>query len=460
MPRTIVHVQENFNNIDSFFLEAPKNIPNGRKGYPLDCNPELSPFMELLNGLPLANGVREAGSKLYDALYKHPAVKQAIDAALTTLYGSESPIYVLLDSATADQLPWECLYEQTNGFLALDGRWPVARLKEPLGPVSTQFSLQPPLRILAILSAVGEDANTQAKGKPEWDALWKALVENQAADGVEVSIEVLVGEEELKDQIDKLVPPAGILIRTEFISDRDRLISTIANFKPHLLHFFCHGSTQGTPHLLIGTRSDWEVQKNGSIALTAVELRQQADKDQVVWLVTLNCCESAAQSRDARNLASSLVTAGFPAALGMREPVDSQNAYLLTAAFFRTVLRQISSLPVNGQSQIFEWPCALLAARSELAVKNGPQGVVLHQAASEAKQWTIPVMYTRNEPPFYLSRLTTASSIDKVKLLSELQEMKAQCEKVEKLDVPADLKNQILAELKQRMKQIEAELRA
>lgn len=459
MPRTIVRVQENFEGSDRFFLEEPKTVPNGKVGHLLASQPGATPFAELRNGAPLAEGVRVAGASLYTALSQHPAVLQAFTTALTQMQGGKSPICIYLESANADLLPWECLYENVNGFLALDSRWPIARLKEAQVDVIIEFTLLPPLRILAVLSAAGSDDTVRAPGMPEWDALWNAVVANQAANGIPVRLQVLVGEDDLKSHIDAIVHPPGVEVVAELISDKDKVLDTIASFRPHVLHFFCHGNTKGTPHLSIGTRGDWEALGDGSVAITANELRQQGDKSQSVWLVTLNCCESAAQSKDARNLASSLVTAGFPVALGMREMVDTQNAHLLTRRFYGTTLELISAVPENDDAQAFEWPCALLAARNRLATDNGPKGVPLPEAAREAKQWTIPVMYTRVEP-FKLRRVVANPAVDKLTLLRKAQEIQKKYNEVATMDLPAALKDPILAEFQQELRQIEAEIRA
>jgi CHAT domain-containing protein len=458
MPRTIVRVQENFEGPDRFFLEAPKTVPGGRVGYTLASQPGATPFAELRNGAPLAEGVRVAGASLYTALSQHPAVLQAFATALTQMQGGESPICILLESANADLLPWESLYENVNGFLALDSRWPIARLKEAQVDVIAEFTLVPPLRILAVLSAAGSDDTLRAPGMPEWEALWTALMANQAANGIPVRLQVLVGEDDLKSHIDAIVRPPRLEVAVELISDKDKVLDTILSFRPQLLHFFCHGNTKGTPHLSIGTRGDWEGLGDGSVAITANELRQQGDKGQAVWLVTLNCCESAAQSKDARNLASSLVTAGFPAALGMREMVDTQNAHLLTRSFYRTTLQLISAVPENAAARTFEWPCTLLAARNRLATDNGPKGVPLPEAAREAKQWTIPVMYTRVEP-FLLKRVVANPAIDKLQLARTAQEIQKKYNEVATMELPAGLKEGILADFQKELKQIEAQIR-
>lgn len=459
MSRTIVRVQENLEGPDRFFLESPKNVLNARVGYQLGCNPGSTPFAELRNGPPLAAGVRVAGAQLYADLSQHPAVKQALATALMQLHGGENPIYLFLESTNADLLPWECLYEANTGFLALDNRWPIARLKEALIEGVSEFTLVPPLRILAVLSAAGASNADQAPGRPEWDALWSALTHNQAANGIPVRLQALVCEDALKTHIDGLAPPAGLQASAALISDKDKVLETIATFKPHILHFFCHGSTLGTPHLNIGTRSDWDALKAGSIAITANELRQLGDKSKAVWLVTLNCCESAAQAKDARNLASSLVTEGFPAALGMREVVDTQNAHVLTGSFYRTVLQQISTLQANAPAQAIEWPCALLAARSRLATDNAPPGVPLPQAASEFKQWTIPVMYARVEP-FLLKRLAAAPPVDKLQLAREAQEIQRKYDEVNGMTLPPSIKDAILAEFRKKLKEIEEKINA
>jgi hypothetical protein len=170
-----------------------------------------------------------------------------------------------------------------------------------------------------------------------------------------------------------------------------------------LLHFFCHGTSNEIPHLKIGSFTDWEAERDGTIAITGAELREGADPRQEIWLVTLNCCESATRARDARGLASSLVAAGFPAALGMREVIDLQLAHQLCKSFYPALLDLIDQAPPDGPEKEIEWAQALSKVRAGLAAAC-QLGVPAQLAARDCKTWTIPALYIRPEA-FRLKRI-------------------------------------------------------
>jgi hypothetical protein len=469
MARTIVRVQdhedEHSNFVIGFFLSEPHGIPKAATGYRLACDPALPPFSDLRDGAGVAEPVKAAGSALFQSLAHHPAVSQAIGTALTQGPGGSSPIYVFVESARADLLPWECLFDEDKGFLALDPRWPVARLRDPLAEVDAakDFVLEPPLRILAVLSAAGATAGRRAEARLEWNALWEPLRANALSkDGVPVALSVYVGEDTLKEQLDRLIPPARLDLRVEYVSGGEKLVDAVRSEKPHVLHFFCHGASKPTPHLRIGTRADWLAEREGSVALTGDELWQAVDRTDPVWLVMLNCCESAAQSQDARNLAGGLVVSGFPAAVGMREAFESDNAHLVTEGFYKAMLANLSKIPVGGPPVAIEWPEVLHEPRWALARKHA-NGMITSLAAREGKHWTIPVIYARPQP-FRLRRQAAATrpqltEAERAHLTAEAETLRTQYEAVKALPLEEAVKKNILRELRARLDEVEGRLR-
>jgi hypothetical protein len=174
-----------------------------------------------------------------------------------------------------------------------------------------------------------------------------------------------------------------------------------------LLHFFCHGTSDEIPCLKIGSFTDWEAERDGTIAITGKELRD-ADQNKEIWLVTLNCCESATRARDGRGLASSLVAAGFPAAVGMREVIDVQLAHKLCESFYPALLELIDQAVPGGPDTEIEWAQALSNVRAKLAAASR-QGAPAQQAARDCKSWTIPALYARTEA-FRLKRFASRAA--------------------------------------------------
>ena len=221
---------------------------------------------------------------------------------------------------------------------------------------------------MAILSAASRDASTRVPAKREWESLLGAGVDRLDAAGLPVSLRVLVGEKQLKNTIDEAAQHLD-WVSTDWIVDTDQVFSAIRDFSPHVLHFFCHGTTKFSPHLQIGTWSDWEEEREGSIPISADELRARADPLKRIWIVTLNACESATQTREARSLANELVAQGFPAAIGMRERVDASHAHKFCRLFYRAVVRMLRTVPPGGPAQEIEWASAMYEARAQLGAQ-------------------------------------------------------------------------------------------
>jgi hypothetical protein len=411
MARTVVHFQGSNDGVTRFSLESPKAYLQKNTLFALASVPDQPPFNEMRQGDGSPDRVEAAGKKLFDELHAHPAIAPAIEAALQQQHGGCSPICLYVDeSPLADELPWEAVYgkglEGASEFFGLDERWPIVRVRDVIETVPVPvYTLQPPLRITVVLSAAGSTALTRAPAKPQWDHVRDTIEKHlQAPNSVPVKVTVFAGEEDLRNAIRAANLP---WVTAELIADKSSLLDAMKDTRPQILHFFCHGTAETTAYLRIGSYTDWEAERDPTIAITARELRQSADPDQNTWLVTLNCCESATRAADARSLASSLVRAGFPAALGMREAIDVQHAHLLCQFFYPKVMEMIRQVPLGGAGTEIEWAKALSVARSRF-VANYDAGVPPQEAARSFKIWTIPALYTRREP-FLLKRIAPAA---------------------------------------------------
>jgi hypothetical protein len=454
MPRTVIWIQETDQNKPQMFLFEPQNHPSARKGVTLNFI-NTQQFLDWKQGVPVDSLVQMAGDQLYQSLMSHPAIGLEFGQVAQTLHGDQHPIYFYLDPPEIDELPWETLHDAKNGFLALDARWPIARLRKPLAQIKLEYEFSPPLRVLAVLSAAGGNSTAQVPAREEWDCIYNEL----NAANLEFKLCVFVCEESLKQHIENLNDPK---VKVDYVIDKDQLTQGILSFAPHLLHFFCHGTADQLPCLQIGTRAAWETtERDKRITLEANELRQTADPNQNVWLVTLNCCESAKQARDARTLASALVTAGFPSVVGMREPVASVHAHTFCKLFYRGVLKLINSTQVGDEPTRIEWASALWMARKTL-LDSCTKGIAPTQAAPNSREWTIPVLYARGEP-FLLRRGQKPKGMpltERLHLLAKIDELKRQRDEfAARLDVDAGIRQGILNEFENEIRRIEIELK-
>jgi hypothetical protein len=385
-------------------LLRPHNLPDAARGTELNCRPD-DPVFALRPRLPLqslgqtddlpstatATGgdrledapVRAAGDRLFISLSAHPAVDHAITLALAPDAGIH-PIY-LKTVDVMDDLPWEALHHPRAKFFALDDRWPIARLPMTSPAGQSKRRLDPPLRILAVLAALGEPA------KPEWDALYTAI--HSAPVGVE--LHVLVCEDGLRQHIAGLGDPR---IKVDYLRSKDQLVQAAQRLKVHLLHLFCHGSAtlyDTSPYLQLATRRAWKLGQDKAVTLEANDLQPLAS---LVWLAMLNCCEGAKPSAKARSMAATMVWDGFPAVVAMREPVAVPDANRFCGAFYTAALAYLADRLSGGGEVELEWARVMSKPRralcDELSTCHRLTG---SEAAAVHPEWTLPVLYVGTE---------------------------------------------------------------
>lgn len=387
MPRTIVAID--FGQEDTWMMrleKAPVNIPEARRPCPFNCSPEAMPSWDD------PEAVKQHGLKLLEELENHPAVKQAIDQALMVPHGETRPVYFQLYERAAEQLCWETLYTDNTAFLGLDARWPIGRIADSV--VDRQLTPQdfsPPLKIAAVLSALDRPAAEQ------WQSLRDA-VDAVRADGLEVEVLVLVGEEALLDGIQGEVTGGMQWVSVAAVPDRTQdLEGLLGDFEPHILHFFCHGSaSHGVPRLEIATILDWmEGKTTGSLKLSVDDLQGMSALANV-WLVVLNCCESGRADENSHSMAHMLVSNVVPAAIGTLEPFDASDAYELSLGFYPLLFQELVEIlaaPPTGSLVELEWATALRGARRGLSERH-------ENDPSNNREWALPVLYTRKESFF------------------------------------------------------------
>jgi hypothetical protein len=165
----------------------------------------------------------------------------------------------------------------------------------------------------------------------------------------------------------------------------DGLITRLREVQPHLLHIFCHGTAVG-PRLLVAQVDDMAV-----LELTAAHFADIARPASLApWLVTLNCCESAATGDRVGSLASALVRAGLPAVLGMRKPVSKDMADAFCADLYHAVFARLAEIvPLGSVVSDLDWASVLAEPRRRLCAVHGAVGDV----AGRQKEWTMPILY-------------------------------------------------------------------
>jgi hypothetical protein len=399
--RVVILLQRGSKGPPRIVLEDPADVPDADVGVDVIADPEREQLLARAKSGPWDPDVVERiGTSLCNLLKEQPAIKKDFETRLreTTLDG---PIYLRIEPPELEEWPWEALNDPDAGFLALQRPWPIARVRRVPKP-KPEYVFIPPLRIVAVLGASGSTAETRISAREEWNRLFGAIKESP----LNITVDVFVAEDELLQEIQALNLP---WVKGDFLDDDDELFREIKRVRPHLLHFFCHGVAGSPPILEIASRLNWRQKQDGSIKVDASQLRDRADPEPQsnVWLITLNCCESAqslgAGSRS-RAMASSLVMKGFPAVVGMRQRVDSSHASRFCGLWYESLLQELGERFESGsdgtQPEEFHWARALFAARQGIC-RTVVDDVPFTASAPRVVEWTIPILYTRY-PPFVI----------------------------------------------------------
>lgn len=348
-------------------------------------------------GVP--DGVRERGRRVRDSLSTHPGVATVLTQLFTTPVGQQQPIFVMLSESEAEQICWETLCDSNDQFIALDPRWPIGRIIDPTtAPNRPPLELALPVRMMVLISAFG--IKGQAK---EWQMLRDGVVAARAK-GLPIRVKVMVGDPAVRAEIDADI--AGGLTDVEVAPIEKtpmRMVQDIVDWSPNILHCFCHGrSDPGNQSIELATALDYADPQTteGSVNITVGQLEAISTQLQNPWLLALNCCASGRAAKNLQSLAHQVVSAGFPAAVAMLEPVDANDAHEFTRAFYRSVFAGIGNAAKalkNDQRVPFEWTDAMVAARNAICdLHNGD--------ASNFREWALPLLYVRGVDPLSFER--------------------------------------------------------
>lgn len=384
--RTIVALQPGFDGGAAFvsIRRAPASIPDAEKLGSFDCSVDQMPAWST------PNAVKAHGATIWSKLAAHPPVRKALEYALASPQ-EVRPIYFLVNAAGAERLSWESLCDGQGNFLALDPRWPIGRIAEStVDQTAPPPDFAPPLRLMAVLSALKVDAAEQ------WQKLRGAVLKARA-NALDIEVKVVVGQEELQDDIQADIA-AGTLAGASVHPMPLDLVGfddLLSGFAPHILHFFCHGVVGfGSAELQLGTVNDWaQGTAVASLKLPVSQLRLLPAL-QRVWLVVLNCCSSGQPAGELHSMAHDLVASGVPAAVGMIEPVGAADADTFTESFYDALFARLrEALGPQNPDPFVEIDWSVTLHRPRLRLVAGHDG-----NPENARQWLVPALYTQLEP--------------------------------------------------------------
>jgi CHAT domain-containing protein len=334
------------------------------------------------------SAARDHGAGLLQALNGFDRTRAALEYALNAPRGEVWPLCFEIESQHADVagLVWEALWTEKESFLALRPQWPIARVVD--SPLDEARVYQAPLRILAVMSALGISA------REEWVGL-RAAVEQANAGALPVHLTVVVGERDLLQELQLLEADPQVNKGhwlTVAALENERTITTCLAQRPHIVHFFCHGNPDaGTGRISFATMKDRANRERAteSVNLNLDQLILLVDNRRI-WLVTLNCCSGAEARGPTQPLAQYLVEAGVGAALGWRTPVAPVDAHILSKTIYGSLLDEIQRrFDATHEREIVTLELATMGYRLREGLREEHAGM---------PHWTLPVLYVANRP--------------------------------------------------------------
>lgn len=374
---------------------SPFDVQEAKRFRPFKLSPDSLPPW----GTP--NAVRERGRMVREELRKHPGVASILDSLSKAPLGQVQPIYVKLSESDAELITWETLCDSNDEFLALDQRWPIGRISDPMsGQSRPPAVLRLPVKVLAVISAFGIPGQQK-----EWE-LFRQAAQAVRQTGLDIRLRCLVGDGHTRAAIDAAIAGGLDWVEVSHIEKTaSRVIQDIVGWQPNVLHFFCHGMSDAAAteqSLELATASDY-LDPGATSGSVRIRARQLADMSLTLanpWLLTLNCCSSGQAARDLQSIAHQVVSAGFPAAVAMIEPVDANDAHEFTRAFYSTLFAQLQTAATALAQQpriAFEWAQAMCDVRMAICDLHGGD-------AQNAREWALPALYVRGIDPLHFER--------------------------------------------------------
>jgi len=382
MERTIVLIEPSFPpNIQMKLSKAPINVADIHVPMEFQGDPDGMPSWAN------PHAVLDHGRKLFADMESHPPIRIALEAALGIPIGQVRPIFFHLRVPESERFYWESLCDNNSNFLALDRRWPIGRIADSPRARLAPYDFQPPLKVMALLSPRNIDAT------PEWQNLRDSIVDSRQ-NGLPVEVLIVTGQNGLLTAIENEIADGLAGVQVEPIPDRSTQIEVaITDFKPHILHFLCHGSGAHESYQLeLATLLNWDGgDELESLRLGVNDLSSNMAVAEGVWLATLNCCEGGRATDQIHSMAHQLVANGIPAAIGALEPIDASDANEFCKGLYPSIFAKIFTSLQNaaqGTTTELEWVDALRDPRTNIKENhdNDPES---------NRQWALPVLYVR-----------------------------------------------------------------
>jgi CHAT domain len=321
--------------------------------------------------------LEDFGDQLYRAVFSG-SVRECLDRSLSIARSKDAGLRIRLRLPGAlANIPWEYLHDDEYGFLGLSAETALVRYLEMPKP-PRPFSISPPLRILAMISAPSDVSELQ--GEEEWV--------------------------KLNDALSDLVRQGMVQVDRTEAGTLSALQRPLRNSDYHVLHFVGHGGFD-------------EQAQDGALALEGADRKTRLATGRDLWvmlqahrslrLVVLNACEGARSARDDPfgGVAQALVRLGVPAVIAMQFEISDLAALMFSQSFYQAIA---DGLPVD-----------VAAVEARIAMFAGGNEV----------EWATPVLYLRSPDGrvFTRNRLSEAERLAREQAERLAREQREQAER-------------------------------
>jgi hypothetical protein len=391
------------------------NAHNNNTG--LKLSPLHPPFTILRTSAPGAHPgvVHQCGNDLMSELNTNPEVRAAIGVVAShPAQNGARPIFFEICCDFAEEFPWESIIlTPPADYFACRTLSPVGRLAKSTKVLQMRTldqpspTVPPTLRVLAVLAAHG------ISSVPEFDALYAARGSAGRSGLFAVELDVFVSDQADEAHALRHLPQNAVRMLTA----KQDLLDRLRDFRPHLLHFFCHGSAVPAPHLELATQSS----RKGFTSPIDVTPDDLSNRCQGIalnpWLAVLSCCDGA-NAAASQSFARLLLGPEFPVVVGMTEPIDHLTAHSFCGAFHAAVIDLIlCNFPLApagaavGPARTVEWVEAMTPARRTV-LESRSQSIYSVSLAGDYKWWCLPALYTvEGAFPLAISNQSTAAAV-------------------------------------------------
>jgi CHAT domain len=345
----------------------------------LTVSPNLPPISALIAQPAILNGtnglVSTVGGQIEADLNSDANWAPTLASTLNDLQNLRALRLRFRNNSDALQaIPWEAIHNPAHQFLTVHKSLCVEReIKQISVSGPRERLVAGRLKISVILAAAGTNS------QEEWQVL------SAAVNGWGQSVDLLVIVDSLK--MEKTVKTTAfngnISIQTALVATEYAIRKSLADFQPHILHVFCHGSLANSQYIELSTPAS--VLGGPPVVMTPFMFAEIKS----LWVLVLNACAAGgAVGNGSTSFAADTVKNGVPFVAAMREMVDSTTVSHFTAGFYRGLFSSLQALFTTSTTISLDCRSAMIAGRQSI-IGQGP-GVA---GLDANKSWTFPVLY-------------------------------------------------------------------